>query len=355
MLCDLYLRDFRNYKEAFFEFSTEINKIYGANAQGKTNLLEAINLLITGQSFRTHNLSELIREGAPSFYVEANFVKNDIKQKLRIYYDGQRRRVFHNSTEYNSFTPLIMLIPGVIWSPEDQALVKGSPSMRRRFLDFQIAQLDPLYVHHLMRYNKAMKQRNYLLRSKNDKSIDSWEFAMAHAAAYVVEKRRSEIKKLLPQIQNVHETLSKTKDTLSVEYKTGAPNISLSEYYVGQYKKQRQREMIIGNTLSGPHRDDVIMSIQKKDARYFASQGQQRCCIAAMRLAQWYQLQQESDTTPLMIIDDVGTSLDESRNKLLGEQIQKLGQVFVSTSQDLNWQNYRKSKIMIIKNGQVFS
>ena len=352
-LSELYLQNFRNYTEATLEFTPGINKILGSNAQGKTNLLEAIYLLATGQSFRTTNLRDLIKEGANHFYIEAHFIKNDTKQKLRLYFDGQVRRIAHNSTSYSSFSKLVGLIPGVVWSPEDQSLIKSSPAVRRRFLDYQIAQFDPLYVRHLTRYNKAMRQRNCLLKEGKLDTLDSWEQTMADAAVYVVQQRRDTINKLLPQTQQIQQSLS--ADGINFEYQTTVPQKDLLEYYLAEYQRLRPNEVVRGYTLTGPHRDDLTIQIQNKDAHHFASEGQQRCAVASIRLAQWYNLQQEIDHKPLMIIDDIGVSLDEQRSKHLGDQVKHLGQVFLSAPQALPWDEIEDSKTMVIKEGRVYT
>lgn len=360
LLCDLYLRNFRNYKEAFVKFCPGVNRVYGDNAQGKTNLLEAIHLLMVGRSFRTNNLDDLIREGNDHFYLEAHFVKNGVKQRLRVYYDKQQKKVIHNSTVYPSFAYLIGLLPGITITSEDQSIIKGSPADRRRFLDLQIAQVDPLYVHHFVRYNKAMKQRNHLLRMHNMSTIGSWEKGMAYAAAYVVGSRRKVIDQLLFNTKKIHHALTNNDDELQISYKTVAPEgpsvDELERYYIETYQKQRHKDVVVGYTSLGPHRDDLTMYIKKKNLRYFASEGQQRSCVIAMRLSQWQCLAEAVDCKPLMVIDDAVVSLDNSRIEYFSEQIQTLGQVFLSSPQELPWQlGSKESKTIFVKEGQILS
>lgn len=335
----LYLHNFRCYPEAFFEFSPGINAIYGANARGKTTILEAIHVLITGRSFRTSQLADLIRLNTESFCIEASFVKHNIEQQLRISYNGKERKAYHNQTLYPSTSSLLGLLQGAVIAPDDAALIKGSPIVRRHFLDLQIAQTDPLYVHHLGRYTRAMRHRNALLRAKRQATIDSWEHEMATSATYLTSQRYRAICELETRGQPLHHALSGHFENLHLTYKTPAPfteeTSALRSYFLGQFQKHRDREMIFGSTLTGPHRDDLIISIDQKEVRFFASEGQQRSCVTTLRLAEWDRLQNLTDESPLMLVDDVGVSLDDSRKGKLLDHVRQLGQVFLTSAQEL--------------------
>lgn len=338
-LLSLYLRDFRNYKEAYVEFSPHLNEICGANAQGKTNLLEAIFLLVIGRSFRTMHLKELIKLQQPSFFVEAAFVKHGVSQTLQVSYDGTEKRAVHNSTVYSSFAPLLGLLQGVVFSPEDHDLISGAPSTRRRFLDLHIAQIDPLYVHHLGRFYRAMRQRNQLLRTKTALTIEAWEHEMAKAAAYITKQRALVIDELNEKILPLQEEISSSKDRLKLRFKTPAPltasSDDLAHFYSEALARHRSREMLFGNTLVGPHRDDFIPLLHEQEARVFGSEGQKMSCALALRLAEWQRLKETTGETPLMIVDDVGACLDEQRRQKLYEQLNLAGQVFTASPQRL--------------------
>lgn len=338
-LSSLYLRDFRSHEEAWVEFGPRLNNIYGPNAQGKTNLLEAIYFLIIGRSFRTQGISDLVRYEANSFFLEARFVKNGIEQTLRVSTDGKEKNIVYNSTKYSSFTNLLGLLQGVVLTPQDNTLVSGSPVLRRRYLDIQIAQVDPLYVHHLSRYTRAMKQRNTLLRRKKTTAIETWELEMAKAAAYITKERSRTIKDLSEKAGQIQLSLSKGNDLLGMRYKTTAPVKSekkdVYEYFLEQYQKLRNREMILGYTTTGPHRDDMTITIHEKDARLYASEGQKCCCAVSLRLAEWQRLNEISGEAPLMAIDDIGSSLDKSRKEAIGQYLSELGQVFVTSTERL--------------------
>jgi DNA replication and repair protein RecF len=338
-LLTLLLRDFRNYEEVHLEFSPQLNEICGANAQGKTNLLEAIHLLVIGRSFRTLHLRDLIRLQQPHFYVEATFLKHGVVQTLKLSYDGSERRIVHNSTAYNSFTQLLGLLQGVVFSPEDHALVSGAPTIRRRFLDLHIAQVDPLYVHFLARFYGAMKHRNQLLRQRTELSIESWEHEMAKAAAYLTTQRIIALEQLSRKVLPIQEALSQGHDRLTLRFKTTAPlngsTSELTQYYQEAFLRHRAREMLFKQTLTGPHRDDFTPLLSEQEARAFGSEGQKMCCVMAMRLAEWQRLYELTGEKPLMMVDDVGACLDETRRQQLYEQLMQAGQLFIASPQRL--------------------
>ncbi len=295
-LLALYLRDFRNYEKAAIRFSPNINYIYGKNGQGKTNLLEAIYLLITGRSFRTPHLRDLIRFQASSFYIEAHFEKNGIEQVLKFSYNEQGRKIIHNATAIPTVSSLLGILNGVIISPEDQKLISGAPKARRQFLDLMIAQTNPLYLYHLSRYFRAMKQRNHLFRHRKMLAIEAWEEQMAQSAAYLTLYREQTTTELEKQIHPLVRTLSGNADQLRLIYRSSAlactkrEHGAVKNYFLKQFEIKRPREYEIGSTLTGPHRDDLEILLCDKEAHLFASEGQKRCSVTSLRLAQWSRL-----------------------------------------------------------------
>lgn len=325
-LKSLYLRNFRNYKEAEVHLSPRLNVFYGDNAQGKTNLLEAIYLIATGRSFRTQSLNELIRTGESFFFIEAEIVRDNVSQTVKISFDGENRRLQLDANSYTSFHPLLGILPSVLYTPYDIELISGSPNDRRRFLNLHLAQSDPLYVHHLTRFWRAMKQRNCLLRAKNKDSIECWEIEMVQSAEYIAKVRAEMVDELKGPLKTQGVRLSSNQETHELELQ-----ISQSKNYLQQLQKNRQREMDLGLTLTGPHRDDLSLLIDGKAARQFGSEGQKKTAIAALRLAEWERLCKRVGAPALMSIDDLGLHLDETRQKLLQNSLDELGQVFITT------------------------
>lgn len=335
----LYLRYFRRYEEATFDFTPAINTIVGPNAYGKTTILEAIQLLINGRSFRTQQISDMIQYGQKYFHIEACFIKQGIAQTLKILYDGSERKIIHNSTAFSSVANLLGILQGVVLTPDSTSLIKGSPLLRRHFLDLQIAQIDPLYVHYLTRYIGAMRQRNVLLKKNEMLAIQTWEQEMAGAAAYVTLQREQTIADLQKWGNGLYGMLTAETAPLSLEYKNSSRQIKdmqlLRQHYLQQWDKLRLREKEVGMTLYGPHRDDLLIKIGDREVRLFASEGQQRSCVMALRLAEWQRLRELSQELPLMLIDDVGVSLDTTRRQKLLIHLKTLGQVFITSTEEL--------------------
>jgi DNA replication and repair protein RecF len=346
-LAHLKLRNFRNYAHAELAFSPKVNVFWGRNGQGKTNLLEAIHVLSTGRSFRTQRLQDLIKEGETHFYIEAQFVKEEITQSLKIYYDGASKKILYNETSYPYFSALLGILPSTLLSPDDITLITGSPAERRRFLDLHIAQIDPLYLFYLSRYYKAMKQRNELLRAKNEETLSQWEQVMVPAAAYLIAKRKGAAQQLQEASVPWMELFSR-EEKLGVSYETFLQRAS-EEDLSSHWQAARNKEMHYGTTLAGPHRDDLSIHLSGREAKHFSSEGQKRSCIAALRFAQWQHMEKRMETAPLLAIDDFGIQLDGERYAQLKEHLAHFGQVFVTSPYPIA-SDFREFSI---ENGQI--
>lgn len=337
MLRSLYLQHFRIYEEIFVEFNPSINLICGPNAKGKTTLLEAIRYAMIGRSFRTCNPRDLIQNGFPSFFLDLRFLKHGIDQVLRFSSQGNERKILYNHTLLPNMCSLLGVIQGVVITPDDVQLIKGSPAVRRQFLDIQLSQTDPLYVHHLTRFARAMRHRNILLKQKQAATIESWEQEMACSAAYLVRQRHKIVQELHQLVSDYYHALSGEIENLTLEYQPSLlpaePFEKISLSYMEQLRKNRHREMLLGHTLTGPHKDDLSIKIGSREVRLFASEGQQRSCVNAIHFAEWKRLKSFSeDKNPLFMIDDVAMSLDANRKERLMEQLKHLGQVFLTTT-----------------------
>jgi DNA replication and repair protein RecF len=330
----LSLLKFRNYEQEIAYFSSDLNCIKGVNGSGKSNLLEAIHLLSTGKSFRTHRLPELIRHESKEFTLEAEFFKDGVTNTLKIIFsrDGSRK-ILHNQTSHASFLPLFGILPSIFLSPEDISIINGSPAERRRFLDLHCAQIDPLYIHHLGRYQRALKQRNILLKAGEEKGLFPWEQLMAISASYLIEKRIETLHALEAPSKRLVFELSKQKEPFSLSYQSSLSlpsNFKDPSFYAKQWEQARKKELYMGSTLIGPHRDDVLFSIDGKEVKTYCSEGQKRCCLAALRLSEWERLSSLLDSPPIFGIDDFGIHLDEVRSSILKDQLKKMGQVFLT-------------------------
>jgi DNA replication and repair protein RecF len=327
----LYLRHFRNYAEAEIHFSPGLNLFYGENAQGKTNLLEAISLITTGRSFRTAKLQELIQEGAPFFFLEAKVLKNDFEHTVAITFDSNGRKLILDGNSYPTLQHLLGLVPSVFFIPSDAELADGSPAVRRRFLNMHLAQRDPLYIHHLSRYWRAMKQRNALLRSVDLSAIECWEQEMVASASYLWQMRLQLLSEIQEPLKINGQFLSSDREQYEIR-----GHFAPQESYAAQLRKNRAREKQLGLTLTGPHRDDFNLLINGKSSSIFGSEGQKKSVAFGLRLAEWGLFTKSAEGEALLCIDDLGVHLDSMRRELFSKTLEKLGQVFVTAPDTAN-------------------
>ncbi len=343
------LSSFRNYEREEITFSAGLNCIQGDNAEGKSNLLEAIYLISTGKSFRTRSLSNLIKHSEKGFQIEAFFSKKGIPHSLDISYGPKGRKVLYNQTSYSSFLPLLGILPCVLLAPEDISIITGAPAERRRFLDLHISQMNPLYVYHLGRYHKAMKQRNALLRKQEKKGLDPWEQIMALSAHHLIEKREEALLNLKDLVGDAISFLSDKQEAFSWKYDNTLQATSPSQI-LEQWRKSRKKELLLGSTLIGPHRDDLLLYIQGQEIKTYCSEGQKRSCIAALRLAEWKVFKSFFESPPLFAVDDFGVHLDLKRSLFFKRILEDLDQVFV-TAPSFSSQKY--SYILEISKGSA--
>jgi DNA replication and repair protein RecF len=244
-------------------------------------------------------------------------------------------------------------------SPEDEQLIKGSPQGRRKFLDIMLSQIDPLYVRYLFRYYRSMKQRNVLLKDRNFSLIAPFENQMAQSGAYIISKRESLVGYLQPYCQHYHTLLSESKEVFTLTYK---PFLNMEEQDIQSkqqqlleiFSKDREREALFGSTLKGPHKDELSFSIDNQQAKSFSSQGQKRCCLASLKLAQWHHLKDQVGETPLLLIDDFGTSLDPSRSERLFNIVENSGaQWFLTMPENQHVPIASNAKKIYIDSGSI--
>ena len=352
MISSLYLRNFRNYKELELTFSPGFNVFCGDNAQGKTNLLEAIALVSTGRSFRAEILSDLIRAGETFFFIEAKLLKEGVSHTVQIAFDGQEKKLNLDGNGYTTLQHLLGLLPSVLHAPTDSELIDGAPTLRRRFLNLHLAQRDTLYIHYLSRYWRAMKQRNALLRAKDPAAIEPWEVEMASAASYLLQKRQQLFTELKTPLQEKGLMLSTRKETVQLHFEPSTP--PSIEHYLSVLKKNRSREQQLGLTLTGPHRDDFTFLVDGRPAKAYASEGQKKTATAALRLAEWELFKNALGFPALFSLDDIALHLDETRQSLLSHAFEHLGQVFLTaTHLPTTWKHPEGTKQFTVTNGTV--
>ena len=338
-------------------FHPRINVICGKNAQGKTSLLEAIYLLSTGRSFRTNNLSEIISYGEDFFYIKATIEKNDSLEEIKLYYSEKEKKLWINSKCYFSFSHLLGLLPSSLCAPQDRSIISGTPQERRRFFNLHLAQSDPLYVHHLKRFYKSLKQRNFLLKHPQNGSFEIWEEQMAISGKYLNIKRKEMLKEMKEDLQYFISNLSDEKEKMHVRYiPSFSSNMNNQDTYIKLLQNMREKEKRLGFTTIGPHRDDFLCLINKKCARTYASEGQKRTAIMALKLAEWKRLCHLINDTALILIDDFSLHLDKERKSLMQNSLQRLGQIFFTTPDPKDeWKKIKDAVIFEVKNRSITS
>lgn len=363
-LKSLVLRNFRNYSDLELEFPHLMNLIVGDNAQGKTNLLEAIYFLSTARSHRTYLDDELIQHGADWFYLKGCLVSALTDTVVEISnVIGGRKRIKINGKTQPKISHLIGQTNVVLFSPESLALVKGSPTDRRKFLDILISQISPTYLQQLQTYQIVLKQRNELLKQIRDKRATSdllapWDEQLLEAGVNIIQKRAEIIAKLALFARERHEELTNSAEYLDINYKKSfecSNDGDLTSGYQNALCQSLYADTLRGSTSSGPHRDDLTISINNLDARRFGSQGQHRTAALSIKLAELGLIKDEIDELPIILLDDVASELDPNRATFLFNLLNQLNvQVFVTTTQlDSLCVRLSEGAILRVKSGTI--
>lgn len=366
MQCNrIEVTNFRNIEHACVDFTPGVNVLVGDNAQGKTNLLEAIYLCALGKTFRQAKDAELVRFGQEECSILQHFSDSAREQSVEMtLFSGtkNRRRVYHNGVSLARTSQLLGNFRVVLFCPEHLSLVKDGPGERRNFLDVAISQLHPAYVRALQKYNQLLKQRNSLLkdaetdRATFDATIELWSAQLAHEAAYIASVRYEYVQMLGRYVGEFFTGMTGEREQVEVQYK-GTAHIEDDMYadraycekaFMRLYTSHHDREIAAGSTLWGIHRDDLEIVLNGKYARIFASQGQQRSVALAMKMAEGEISRLTGDREyPVFLFDDVLSELDASRRAFLLDEIRDRQVIMTSCEADL----VGGSNIVLVKNG----
>ncbi|RKL66011.1 DNA replication/repair protein RecF [Salipaludibacillus neizhouensis] len=341
----LTLKDYRNYGELTLSFENQVNLILGENAQGKTNLMEAIYVLAMARSHRTSKDKELIRWDQSFSKVEGHLTNRHGPLHMEVVFSQKGKKVKINRIEKKRLSDYIGSCTIVMFAPEDLTLVKGSPQIRRRFLDMEMGQIYSIYLYYLSQYHKILKQRNQWLKDVQQKKVkansDFLEVMtdqLIQAAAQVITKRYSFIEKLQAWAQPIHHEISRGKERLEIKYVPScrvSEEMDLSTMVVvlkEEFKRVEEREIQRGTTLIGPHRDDLAFIVNDRDIQTFGSQGQQRTTALSLKLAEIELIYEKTGEYPILLLDDVLSELDDFRQTHLLNTIQGKVQTFVTTT-----------------------
>ncbi len=323
------LVNFRNYSTLSLSLEDGLNLFVGENAQGKTNLLEAVFVCALGRSHRTKGDAEMIRHGYDTAKVGLKFKDRLGNREIEVEIARHaKKRIKIDEKLIARSVEQMGVFNAVIFSPEDLSLVKDGPGERRRFMDMELSQMRPLYCKALQSYARALRQRNALLKLREPRldMLSIWEHQMAEAAAKIASWRVSFISRLNELAGEIHARVCRNKETLLVEYdsciKEIADGSAYAEEFLKQMKKHRESDLRRGITTFGVHREDINVSINGRSARLFASQGQQRTAALSLKLSEIALVNELTNNKPVVLLDDVLSELDEYRRELLFDAIQ---------------------------------
>ncbi|MEM1502470.1 DNA replication/repair protein RecF [Domibacillus sp. 8LH] len=340
----LALENYRNYESLLVEFDNTVNVIIGENAQGKTNIIESIYVLAMAKSHRTSNDKDLIRWEAEYAKIKGRVQKKHQSLPIELLISKKGKKAKVNHLEQTRLSQYIGNMNVVMFAPEDLTLVKGSPQVRRRFIDMEIGQVSPVYLHDLSLYHKVLQQRNHYLKQLQTKKASDLTMLevlteqLVELAVKVTKKRFEFIHLLQKWAGPLHAGISRGVEELAIVYEPAAgikeeqSDEQIRSALLDLFQRSRTREVDRGVTLTGPHRDDLLFYVNGKNIQTFGSQGQQRTTALAVKLAEIELIQSEIGEYPILLLDDVLSELDDYRQSHLLNTIHGKVQTFVTTT-----------------------
>ncbi len=361
-------QNYRNLKNIDINFDPNVNIFIGKNAQGKTNLLEAIYFLALTRSHRTSSDKELIAFGKDYANLMGHVHKSQVNSDLRVLITKKGKKVWVNRVEQAKVSKYIGQLNAILFSPEDLELIKGAPALRRRFMDQEFGQINPEYLYFASKYRQVLFQRNnYLKRLAKGEAhdlvfLDVLSDQLAGIAAEIVVRRFKFLNYLSRFASDAYTHISSADEVLTVTYHPSVVDIKATDstediYHkvLANYKRSKNNEIRKGTTLSGPHRDDIEFKLDGKDAHLYGSQGQQRTIALSIKLAEIQLVHQLTDEYPLLLLDDVMSELDHSRQSALLNYIHGKTQTFITTTdlEGISWEIIKQPKIYRIQSGKI--
>lgn len=352
----LKLNQFRNYESLEVSFDGGTNLFYGNNAQGKTNILEAVYLCGTTKSHKGSKDREIIRFGEEEAHIRMELVRKGSSYEIDMHLKKNRPKgIAVNGVPIRKAAELLGIANFVFFSPEDLGIIKNGPAERRRFLDMELCQLNKLYLHELSNYNKVVIQRNKLLKecsfqNQFEDMLDIWDMQMLRYGKTLIEAREKFVDELGMIIAEIHRKLTGGREELVVRYEK---NVSSGEFEK-KLSLTRARDLKMKMSMTGPHRDDLLFEVKGVDIRKYGSQGQQRTAALSLKLAEIELVKRAIKDTPVLLLDDVLSELDSSRQQYLLDSIHDIQTLITCTGVD-EFVNHRfeVNKVFHVQNGQV--
>ena len=348
------IKNFRNYEQEEINLEKNVNIFYGENAQGKTNIIEAIFLCSLGKSFRAKKDSEMIKLEKNNSLIEIEYEKEDREGKIKIEL-GNKKTIFINGIKIKKLSELLGNINTVIFTPDDINILKGGPQNRRKFLDIMISQLRPNYMHILNLYLKTIEQRNKYLRQikeegKDENLLEIWDEKLIEYAIKIYEYRNEFINKIIEKIKKIHKNITDSQEEIELEYITECKD---KNEYKNLLLNRRKLDIIKGFTTKGIHRDDFVIYINKKKIDIYGSQGQNRTAMLSLKLAELQVIKDDIAENPILLLDDFMSELDKKRRKNFLENIKDIQVIITGTEkldiENLNYLEYNVCNGKVIK------
>ncbi len=347
---NIKLSNFRNYIEEEILLDKNINIFYGNNAQGKTNIIEAIYICSLGKSYRTSREKEIININNDKFAkVEMKYCKNDREGKIKLEL-SDKKLISINDIKVKKMSEVLGKINIVLFNPEDINIFREGPSKRRRILDVMISQLRPSYVYNLNMYSKTLEQRNNYLKqikfeNKSEEMLEIWESKLAEYAENINIYRKEFVKKIQEKIVDIHKKITDNREIIKIEYLSDFNN---KEQFIKDLERNRKIDIIRGFTGKGIHRDDLKIYINNKELGIYGSQGQHRSSILSIKLSELEIIKDETDENPILLLDDFMSELDKIRRRNFLEDV-KNTQVIITCTDKLELENENK-KVFYVEN-----
>lgn len=357
IITSIELKNFRNYEDLNISFDKGTNILFGDNAQGKTNILEAIYLSGTTKSHKGSRDKEMIRFGEQESHIRMMVLRNGKEYQIDMHLKQNRPKgIAINKVPIKKASELFGILNMVFFSPEDLNIIKNGPAERRRFLDLELCQLDKIYLSDLTTYNKILNQRNKLLkdmvyRPDLSDTLPVWDMQLVETGKKIIKRRKQFIEELNEIVHDIHYRISGEKEELLLTYE---PNID-DIFFEDELNRAKQKDIRLCQTSVGPHRDDMLFSIRDVDIRKFGSQGQQRTSALSLKLSEIELVRKFIKDTPVLLLDDVLSELDSNRQNYLLNNISDTQTLITCTGLDEFVKNrFEINKVFQVVNGQVF-
>ena len=356
ILKSIELKNFRNYEDLDLKFDSGTNILFGDNAQGKTNILEAAYVSGTTKSHKGSCDKDMIRFGEDESHIRTIVEKQGKEYQLDIHLKKNRSKgIAINKVPIKKASELFGILNMVFFSPEDLNIIKNGPSERRRFLDAEICQLDKIYLSDLTRYNKILMQRNRLLKDMQHQpqlmeTLPVWDMQLVEYGKRLIRRRRQFVEELSEIVTGIHRNISGKREELVLRYE---PNID-AEFLEDELNRVREKDRKYAQTSVGPHRDDISFFIRGVDIRKFGSQGQQRTSALSLKLSEIELVRQTIHDTPVLLLDDVLSELDSNRQNYLLNSIHDIQTMITCTGLDEFVRNrFQIDKVFHVIDGHV--